>query len=62
MHRAIEILPYSSELQKHFKEINLPWVEDFFSIEPVDQAQFDDPENFIIKKGGSIILLSLMKK
>ncbi|MDN3202758.1 GNAT family N-acetyltransferase [Algoriphagus sediminis] len=55
MQQTFEILPYSRELQKHFEEINLPWVEGFFSVEPVDQAQFDDPENVIIKKGGSII-------
>ncbi|WP_192348496.1 GNAT family N-acetyltransferase [Algoriphagus sp. Y33] len=55
----IEILPYSAELSPFFKSINQAWVEDLFSIEPFDQAQFDSPENTIVKPGGTIIYAKL---
>ncbi|TXE12367.1 GNAT family N-acetyltransferase [Algoriphagus aquimarinus] len=58
MHQ-IEILPYSPELNPFFKSINQAWVEQFFSIEPFDRAQFDSPEETIIKPGGTIIYAKL---
>ena len=51
----IDILPYSTELSPYFKSINKAWVEQLFAIEPFDQAQFDSPEETIIKPGGTII-------
>lgn len=55
----IEIVPYSPELSPFFKLINQAWVEDYFSIEPFDQAQFDRPEETIIQPGGTIIFAKL---
>ncbi|REG91571.1 GNAT family N-acetyltransferase [Algoriphagus antarcticus] len=55
----IEILPYSAELSPFFKSINQAWVEDLFSIEPFDQAQFDSPEDTIMIPGGAIIYAKL---
>ncbi|WP_339758732.1 GNAT family N-acetyltransferase [Algoriphagus aquimarinus] len=55
----IEILPYSPELNPFFKSINQAWVEQFFSIEPFDQAQFDSPEETIVIPGGTIIYAKL---
>lgn len=55
----IEILPYSAELSPFFKTINQAWVEQLFSIEPFDQAQFDSPEDTIVKPGGTIIYAKL---
>ncbi|MEB2784273.1 GNAT family N-acetyltransferase [Algoriphagus persicinus] len=55
----IEILPYSAELSPFFKSINQAWVEGLFSIEPFDQAQFDSPEDTIVKPGGTLIYAKL---
>ncbi|MEB2780941.1 GNAT family N-acetyltransferase [Algoriphagus sp. C2-6-M1] len=55
----IEILPYSAELSPFFKSINQAWVENLFSIEPFDQAQFDSPEDTIVKPGGTLIYAKL---
>jgi len=55
----IEIVPYSSEFSSFFKSINQAWVEELFSIEPFDQAQFDSPEDKIVKPGGTIIFAKL---
>ena len=57
----IEIVPYSPELSPFFKSINQAWVEDYFSVEPFDQAQFDRPKETIIQPGGTIIFAKLGK-
>ena len=51
----IEIIDYQPELQPHFERINKAWVEQYFSLEPFDIAQLEDPEGNIIQKGGHII-------
>ncbi|WP_057937652.1 GNAT family N-acetyltransferase [Algoriphagus resistens] len=55
----IEIVPFSADLSPFFKSINQVWVEDLFSIEAFDQAQFDNPEDTILKPGGTIIYAKL---
>tara|TARA_R110002020_G_scaffold345743_2_gene559696 strand:+ start:14541 stop:15023 length:483 start_codon:yes stop_codon:yes gene_type:complete len=57
--QKIEILPFSTDLSPFFKSINQVWVEELFSIEAFDQAQFDSPEETIIKPGGTIIYAKL---
>lgn len=59
MNPEIQIVPFSPDLADEFKAINLPWVEGLFSVEPFDQAQFDAPEETIIKPGGVIIFAKL---
>jgi len=55
----IQILSYSPELNPYFKSINTAWVEELFSLEPFDIAQFEDPEEVIVKPGGTIIFAKL---
>lgn len=52
---VIEILPYDPQYNHYFRDINLPWVEGLFAVEPFDQAQFDLPEETIVQPGGTII-------
>ncbi len=55
----IQILPYSPELTPNFKSINTAWVEELFSLEPFDIAQFESPEEVIVNPGGTIIFAKL---
>lgn len=55
----IQILPYSPELTPYFKSINTAWVEELFSLEPFDIAQFESPEEVIVNPGGTIIFAKL---
>lgn len=55
----IQILPYSPELTPYFKSINTAWVEELFSLEPFDIAQFESPKEVIINPGGTIIFAKL---
>ncbi|MFT7297626.1 MAG: putative acetyltransferase [Sphingobacteriales bacterium] len=52
--RKIEILPYSEDLKKYFKSINMRWLEKYFEVEPIDLNLLDKPEEFILEKGGEI--------
>ena len=51
----IKIIEYSSELQPNFERINKQWVEHYFSLEPIDLLQLENPEKTIINKGGAIL-------
>lgn len=55
----IQILPYSPEFTPYFKSINTAWVEELFSLEPFDIAQFESPEEVIVNPGGTIIFAKL---
>ncbi|WP_297336992.1 GNAT family N-acetyltransferase [Algoriphagus sp.] len=52
---TIKIIPYREELQDEFKTINQEWVEEFFSLEPFDIAQLENPQATILDRGGHIL-------
>jgi len=48
---------YKPEYAKTFKNLNLHWLEQYFVVEPHDEEVLSDPEHFIIKPGGEIIIV-----
>jgi DNA-binding MarR family transcriptional regulator/GNAT superfamily N-acetyltransferase len=52
---GVTIVHYQPELAKHFKALNIEWINTFFSVEAHDLEQLDDPEGHILKDGGRII-------
>lgn len=56
---SIEIIPFSPDLKHHFEAINKEWVSQYFSLEPFDLAQLENPEDSILKKGGEIIFAQI---
>lgn len=42
-----------------FRDLNLAWIEQFFTVEPEDRAQLDDPQTHILDKGGAILIAEL---
>lgn len=54
----LEILTYTPEHQPWFESLNRQWIEKYFSMEPLDFLILQDPEEHIIKKGGSIFMAS----
>lgn len=48
---------YSPKYQPDFKRISVSWVSEYFSVEPADLMQLDNPEDSIIKPGGEIFCL-----
>ena len=39
-----------------FRDLNLAWVEKFFTVEAEDRAQLEDPQTHILDKGGAILI------
>ncbi len=39
-----------------FSDLNREWLEEFFQVEPADEAMLGDPKGYIIDKGGDILL------
>lgn len=42
-----------------FRDLNLAWVEQYFSVEAEDRAQLEDPQIHILDKGGAILIADL---
>jgi GNAT superfamily N-acetyltransferase len=52
----IEIVDYEPKHHKHFKDLNVAWIEKAFYIEDVDIEVLDDPGKFILGPGGVILM------
>lgn len=55
--KKIEITLVENQLEyaKDFAALNYEWLNKYFTIEPHDKEMLDDPETYIIKKGGHIL-------
>ena len=52
----VTILPYSDEYQDAYKQINVEWISNLFTLEPHDLEQLDQPDVHILPNGGAIFL------
>lgn len=50
----IEIVDYSPKYQDVFKELNVEWISKYFKMEETDFKALDNPQNYILDKGGFI--------
>lgn len=50
----VTIIPYSSDLKKPIKTLNLEWLIKYFRVEDKDKIMLSDPQGEIIDKGGLI--------
>lgn len=53
---TVEVIPYSSEYQHLFRQLNLEWLDAYHLTEDHDLMVLDDPQGTIIEKGGVIFL------
>ena len=58
----IEIVDYQSEHQPWFEKLNRDWIEKFFWMEPIDVEVLQKPDEYIINKGGSILMATYDKE
>jgi GNAT superfamily N-acetyltransferase len=56
---VITMLEYTPSYQPWFEKLNRHWIEKYFWMEPIDAAVLQDPESYIIAKGGSIFMASI---
>ncbi|QKG56618.1 MarR family transcriptional regulator [Hymenobacter sp. BRD128] len=45
--------------QPAFRQLNVEWISHYFTLEPADLKALDQPEAYILKPGGSILLAEL---
>lgn len=55
----LRIRDYRSDDAIAFRDLNLAWVEKFFTIEAEDRAQVEDPKAHILDRGGTILIAEL---
>ena len=54
--KDISIVNYTSEYKNDFRKLNEEWITTYFEMEDADRKALDDPESYILKKGGKILL------
>jgi ribosomal protein S18 acetylase RimI-like enzyme len=52
-----EILPYNPAYKEAFRELNHEWINKYFELEELDNQILDNPENYIIARGGRILFV-----
>lgn len=52
----ISIVDYRAEHQPYFDKFNRRWIEEYFTIEPVDEFVLQNPDEAILKPGGAILM------
>jgi DNA-binding MarR family transcriptional regulator/predicted GNAT family N-acyltransferase len=57
----VEIVTDTPEYQQVFRALNVEWITTYFKMEAADYRALDDPDHYILQKGGHI-LVALYKK
>ena len=52
----VYIVPYEPRYQPDFKRLNLEWISKYFTVEPHDLEQLDQPEQHVLPNDGQIFL------
>src|SRR4051812_5693231 len=52
----ITIVDYEKKYQPYFEKFNRQWIEDWFTMEPLDEFVLTKPEEAILKDGGAILM------
>jgi len=55
----VKIVGYDSKYQQDFRDLNEEWISKFFKMEASDYKMLDNPEDYIINKGGHIVFAVL---
>jgi ribosomal protein S18 acetylase RimI-like enzyme len=50
----IQITNYNSQYNEAFAALNKAWLQKFFTVEPIDEKIFANPQEYIIENGGEI--------
>ena len=58
----IEIVNFQSNHAQAFKELNEAWIRQYFEIEESDRKMLDDPQGYILDKGGAILIAEMEGK
>lgn len=53
---SVTIVPYQPSYRTAFKALNEEWIRAYFEMEEADHKALDHPEEYILAKGGKIIV------
>ncbi|MBB4801842.1 DNA-binding MarR family transcriptional regulator/N-acetylglutamate synthase-like GNAT family acetyltransferase [Flavobacterium nitrogenifigens] len=54
--KNVKIVEYDSKYKDAFKALNVEWISTYFEMEESDYKALDNPEDYIINKGGKILV------
>lgn len=54
--KEVQIVPYNASYAPIFKALNEEWISTYFEMEETDRKALDNPETYIINKGGLIFV------
>jgi GNAT superfamily N-acetyltransferase len=54
--RDVQIIEYTPEYQPAFRSLNEEWISTYFEMEEADYKALDNPEEYILNKGGKIFV------
>lgn len=54
--KDVKIVEYKPEYQDAFKALNVEWISTYFEMEEADYKALDNPEEYILNKGGKILV------
>jgi DNA-binding MarR family transcriptional regulator/N-acetylglutamate synthase-like GNAT family acetyltransferase len=54
--KEVTLLEYSAAYQPHFKRLNVEWIQTYFRLEERDLLTLDNPQSYILDRGGKILL------
>lgn len=58
----ISIIAHKPAYNIHFERLNKAWLEEYFEVEPIDAYVLNNPEEAILKDGGSILFAAWDEK
>lgn len=54
--KEVQIVEYDAKYQSAFKSLNEEWISNYFEMEEADYKALDNPKEYILDKGGKIIV------
>lgn len=59
MGEAIELVNWRPSLARAFHDINIAWIEAMFSVEDHDREVLENPQRFIVDRGGHVLFAQI---
>jgi GNAT superfamily N-acetyltransferase len=56
MSQGITLVSYTKKYQYAFKQLNEEWIQTYFRMEEADYKALDNPQAYILKNGGYIVM------
>ncbi|MEM7298486.1 MAG: GNAT family N-acetyltransferase [Bacteroidota bacterium] len=55
----ISIVDFTANYRQAFRDLNYEWIEKYFAVEESDRKMLENPQGYIIDKGGAVLIALL---